>query len=134
MMIVPFDAWHLAAITPQEAQAHEYAADSLASPVGFAWTALDGKNPIACAGLVEIWQGRAYAWAMLSRDAGPHMRWLTREIRFRLSRAHFQRVEMAVDASFANGCRWAEMLGFSMEGLGRKYLPNGHDAFIYARV
>jgi hypothetical protein len=134
MNIIDFDPKHLAAIKPQLAQAHEFNPESLASPTGLAWSAMDGDKPIACAGLVEVWGGRAYAWAILSQDAGPYMRWLTREIRFRLARAPFQRVEMAVDASFANGCRWAEMLGFSMEGLGRKYLPNGHDAFIYARV
>jgi hypothetical protein len=43
---------------------------------------------------------------------------------------------MAVDANFAQGRRWAELLGFNCETPQpmRHYLPNGHDAYLYARI
>jgi hypothetical protein len=43
---------------------------------------------------------------------------------------------MAVDAGFGAGCRWAELLGFSLETPEpmKKYLPNGRDAYLYART
>ena len=91
---------------------------------------------MACAGLVEVWEGRAYAWAILSDNAGPYMLPLTREIRSKLAAAPFRRIEMAVDADFDAGARWAEMLGFRCETPApmAAYLPNGRAAYLYARV
>lgn len=137
MNIVPLERDHLKAISVQPAQAAEYAhADALASPLGIGWAALVDGEPVACAGLVEVWEGRAYAWAILSDNAGPYMRALTREIRSRLDAAPFRRIEMAVDAEFEAGARWAEMLGFRCETPApmAAYLPNGRAAYLYARV
>lgn len=137
MNIVPLEPSHLQAIRVQPAQAAEYAhADALASPTGMGWTALVDGEPVACAGLVEVWEGRAYAWAILSDNAGPYMLPLTREIRSKLDAAPFRRIEMAVDADFDAGARWAEMLGFRCETPApmAAYLPNGRAAYLYARV
>lgn len=113
------------------------APDAHAAPFGDAWTALVDGRPIACAGTVEVWSGRAYAWALLAEDAGPYMLRVTSAIRSYLDAAPFARVEMAVAAGFAAGCRWAEMLGFVCETPDKpmhSYLPNGGDAWLYARV
>jgi hypothetical protein len=61
---------------------------------------------------------------------------LTREMRSGFIRTPFARIEMAVDANFAQGRRWAELLGFNCETPQpmRHYLPNGHDAYLYARI
>lgn len=109
--------------------------EALAMPYGLSWTALDGDEPICCAGVVEVWEGRAYAWALLSEYAGPHLLTLTRVIRSRLASLRYRRVEMAVDAGFDAGCRWAKMLGFRLETPApmRGYLPNGRSAWLYAR-
>ena len=117
-------------------QAHEVTADALAGAYGTAWSAFVDGVPIACAGVVEVWAGRAYAWALLADRAGPHLLWLTREIRFRLDSLALRRVEMAVDAGFGAGARWARMLGFVCETPepARCYLPNGRDAWLFARV
>lgn len=137
MNIVPLERDHLKEISVQPAQAAEYAhADALASPLGMGWAALVDGEPVACAGLVEVWEGRAYAWAILSDNAGPYMLPLTREIRSKLDAAPFRRIEMAVDADFDAGARWAEMLGFRCETPApmAAYLPNGRAAYLYARV
>ncbi len=137
MNIVPLCKEHLLALDVQPAQASEYAhADALTSPIGLAWTAFRDDHPIACAGLVEVWEGRAYAWAILSRDARKYLRPLTREIRSRLAVAPFRRIEMAVDAHFAAGAKWARMLGFKCETPEpmQAYLPNGRPAYLYART
>ena len=110
--------------------------DALTAAFGHAWTAMDGEEPMACAGVVEAWSGRAYAWALLSAHAGPHMLALTRVIRSRLSTLRYRRVEMAVDAGFEAGCRWARLLGFHLETPApmRAYLPNSRPAYLFARV
>lgn len=95
---------------------------------------MEDGQPLVCAGLVEVWHGRAYAWALLGRCAGPRMLAITRAIRARLASAPFRRIEMAVDAGFEAGCRWPALLGFERESLARAYLPNGRDALIFAMV
>lgn len=136
MNIVRFEPAHVLEITAQPAQISEVTADALAVPYGQAWTALLDGRPICSAGVVEVWAGRAYAWALLASDAGPHLLALTREIRCHLARLPFRRVEMAVDAGFDAGARWARLLGFTLETPApmRGYLPGGRDAWLYARI
>lgn len=131
--VIPFERHHARLIVPQQAQEAE-AALQIEAPDGPAWTAVVDGLPVACAGFVPVWIGRAYAWALLGADVGPHLLAVTRAIRCRLASSGFRRVEMAVDCEFANGRQWARMLGFECEGLARAYLPNGRDAWIYARV
>ena len=136
LRIAAFEPAHVAQIAPQSAQLGEVNAATTAAEYGTAWTAFAAGAPVCSAGLVEVWQGRAYAWALLSESAGRYMLPLTREIRSRLSASGFARVEMAVDADFDAGRRWAEMLGFTLETPQpmRNYLPNGRDAYLYART
>jgi hypothetical protein len=48
--------------------------------------------------------------------------------------ADFKRIEAFVDANFAEGHRWIQMLGFVREGYMRSFSPNGNDAVLYARI
>ncbi|HEY9029647.1 MAG TPA: hypothetical protein VIP05_35490 [Burkholderiaceae bacterium] len=133
--LIPFEPHHLRLITPQPAQEGEFQ-EQQGAPAGQAWTAVVDGLPICVGGLTEIWRGRAYAWALLTVDAGPHMLGLTREIRSTLDRATFARIEMVVEKDFLAGRRWAEMLGFSLETPEalRCFLPSGRDAWIYSRI
>lgn len=126
----------LVGFKPQAAQAADIDCDALQSAFGNSWTALVGGRPIACAGLVEVWEGRAYAWALLATDVGPHLLAVTREIRSRLAATPCRRIEMAVADGFDAGCRWARLLGFYCETPQpmRGYLPDGRAAWLYARV
>lgn len=136
LQVVAFTAAHLEHISPQAAQRSEVNSATTAAEYGQAWTALVGGVPIACAGLVEVWHGRAYAWALLAEGAGRYLLPVTREIRSRLEVSGFSRVEMAVDAGFIAGCRWAELLGFKLETPEpmQSYLPNRRPAYLYART
>lgn len=134
MRLVPLQVHHLRAINPQPAQAAEVAQEGYSVPAGDAWAALVGDVPVACGGLIPVWGLRAYAWALIDRDAGPHMRALTREIRSLLACSGWERIEMAVDAEFEAGARWARLLGFELETHARKYLANGRDALVFVRL
>lgn len=134
MNVVPLDALHLRQIRPQAAQEYEAEVQRDLLPVGQAWAAVVDGRAVACAGMVEVWPGRAYAWALLDRDVGRHMLALVRAIRSTLRAATWRRIEMAVDAEFAPGCRLAELLGFERECRAGAYFPNGHDAYVYVRV
>lgn len=131
MTIIPFEPHHAALIRPQDAQSADNAGGAAA---GEGWTAVHDGAPVACFGVVLMWEGRGYCWALLDRDAGPHMLALTRAIRSLIAAAGLRRIEMAVDASFEAGRRWAGLLGFEPECLARGYFPDGRDAWLYARV
>jgi|JI9StandDraft_2_1071091.scaffolds.fasta_scaffold04911_5 hypothetical protein len=136
--VVPFEPEHILQLDVQEAQrlTDDEQARALAAPFGWAWTGMVDGVPVACAGLVEVWQGRAYAWALLARTAGPWMAAITRAVRRALKASTFDRIEMAVDAGFVAGQRWALLLGFELETPRplRRYLPGGRDAYLYAMV
>lgn len=133
--LVDIEERHLALIRPQHAQAEEYALQP-GMPNGTGWTALVGEHPVCIGGLTLLWPNRAYAWAVLGEDAGPHMLSLTRAIRSRLDAAPFARIEMVVERGFHAAARWAEMLGYQLETPEplRRFLPNGRDAWIYSRI
>jgi hypothetical protein len=133
--LVPFEQSHRDRLQVQERQRHEMK-DAPDQPVGQAWAAVVGAHPVCIGGLYEIWRGRAYAWALLGEDAGPHMTSLTRAIRSELDAAPFARIEMVVEKDFRAAARWAVMLGYTLETPVplRCFLPSGRDAWIYSRI
>lgn len=113
--------------TPEHARALEMA--------GQAYTAMVDGRPIACSGLVEQWPGRALAWALLANDIGAHtfVR-VSRAVRRYLDASDYRRIEMQVDADHPQAIRWAQLLGFEVEGKRAKFLPDGRDAFEFVRI
>jgi hypothetical protein len=105
--------------------------------MGPAYAAIDYDGTVlALAGVAHMWAGRGGAWTLLSQDAGRRMIALTRGVQRYLDGLEYRRLEMYVDAQFAAGRRWAEMLGFvneTPEGMPG-FLPNGNTAFMYGRV
>lgn len=132
MIVVPFRESHLDGFNVQPAQTAEFRAAG--GQYGKGWTALVDGRAVACAGLLELWNGRFYAWALLSADCGPHMLRLTKEIKARLAAENPRRVEMVVAAGFEPGKRWAEMLGFRLESFCPAFLHDGGDALVYVRL
>lgn len=140
MKVVRFAPQHIRRLSLQPAQ-HYLRAEILRpgyaefiAQAGEAFTALDGDDVIACAGVAVQWEGRALAWALVGDIAGRQMLPLTRAIAGFLSQTPHRRIETAVDVDFAPGHRWARMLGFVCEGRMRAYLPTGADCDLYARV
>lgn len=138
--IVPFQAEHLAALRIQAVQASAQPlmtvehGTRIAEQVGLAKTVLVDGKPIACAGVIEVWKGRAFAWSYLGEGWERQMRLVHRAALAGLRACRWRRVEMAVDPRHPEGKRWALHLGFEFEGLARKFTPDGRDAEIWARV
>lgn len=140
MRIVQFEPDHLKLLLLQPSQAimqplldnPEYA-QSL-KDAGPAYSAVDGDAVFACAGFIPQWEGRAIAWALISAEAGRHFVTITRAVKRAMDLHQFRRVETAVAHEFPQGHRWARMLGFTREGLMRRYTPDGRDCDLYARV
>jgi uncharacterized protein YciI len=133
---------HLASLQLQDAQA--YFGPEMTNPeyveslvrAGPCFAATDGSRVIGCAGVVEVWDNRAMAWALMSRDAGRQMLTVHRLVAGFLAQAKWRRIEATVDAGFEAGHRWMRLLGFTLETPEpmRAYRPDGGDCFLYARV
>ena len=131
---------HIMAINLQPAQQFalglltpEYASQ-IVEQRGVGWTAMHEGRPIACAGIVEAWEGRGLAWALFSEQALRHFTSIHRAARNVLADAPWRRIEMTVDATHEQGIRWAQRLGFEQEGLMRSYTRDGRDCYLFARL
>lgn len=137
--IVQFQPEHLLALKLQatQATAESWITRDLADGLKgcpLAMTALVDGKPVACAGLAEQWQGRAYAWSFLGESAASYFRHIHRAVLAVLAEAKYRRVEMAVDVRDPAAKRWAWHLGFDFEGVARKWAADGRDVEIWARV
>lgn len=139
MDIRPFHMEHLKALKLQPSQAQlapRLGPDVLEFLGGLdAYTAFapDGE-PLACAGLMELWPGRAMAWSFISGNAGRHMLGVTRAVRQFLDLKAPRRTELYVDAGFEAGYRWAGLLGFEREGYLKSFDADGRDQVLFARI
>lgn len=95
----------------------------------------DDGTVLACAGVVQMTEGRGVAWAYMSQNIGHKMTHVTRAVRRYLKLSPLWRIEMHVDCDFDSGHRWARMLGFKMEcERMRAFTPDKRDCALYAMV
>ena len=138
--IAAFQPEHLTALKLQATQATAQPLLTLehgrqiSAATGVAQTALLDGQPIACAGVMELWPGRAYAWAYLGEQAAGRFKAVHRAVVAVLASNRWRRVEMAVDVRDPGAKRWAYHLGFDFEGVARKWTTDGRDVEIWARV
>lgn len=100
------------------------------------WTGWIGADVVGCAGIVPIWQGRSFVWALLGKGCAPHMLAITRLVREQLDAHENRRIEATVLHGFEAGERWARMLGFKREtpdGM-QFYDPMGRTLSLYSRI
>lgn len=139
-MIEPFHPEHLERLLLQPSQAmlqpaladRQYGEHLYSG--GPAYTGLAGDQVIACIGLFEMWENRAYAWGLIAKEAGPHFIHITKAVLRAMEMHQFRRIETAVLCNFTQGHRWARLLGFKHEGTMKSYTPTGEDCELYARV
>ncbi|MFP3799439.1 GNAT family N-acetyltransferase [Paraburkholderia sp. SIMBA_027] len=136
------DVWHVLEVgaklqTMQLTTVHEIDeayARTLIANTGVAWAVVEDGAAIACGGIAEAWADRAIAWSMITPRAFQHFRHLHRVVKRVFDESPWARIEIDVRADHAAGRRWAEHLGFTIEGIRRKYTPDGADMILYARV
>lgn len=124
MKVIPFKAEHLGLIKPQEKQSGILnqvtpAHGLFIETCEVAFTAVDGDEIIACAGIIPLWPGRGHAWAVMSNNIGNRFIRVHRAVKRAIELSSFRRIEMCVDSEFLEAVEWAHMLGFVDE------TPNG---------
>lgn len=106
--------------------------------LGLAVTALVHGKPVAMFGCIMLWTGVAEMWSIISDDARRYPKQLTivakgfSDIVAKSLSLH--RLQLTVRFDEPRALRWAEYLGFEIEGLMHKYSPDGVDTYILARV
>lgn len=113
--------------------ADENYAESLAN-TDYAFAVLAGDKVVACAGCIEMWENRAFAWSLISKDAQPHFFGFIRAVDGFLKQAPWRRIEAAVQCDFEQAHRMIRLLGFEFEGRMRAFSADGLDNDLYARV
>lgn len=140
MIVEPFRVAHLhnLAYQPEQAYMREWMqanAHTYESSNAFAMVDSEGQT-LACAGIQEVWPGRAQAWCMFSaRIGGGGMLCATRAVRRFLDLHNLPRIEADVARDFPAGHRWMRVLGFRCETPeGRANFFDGRKFDLYARV
>ena len=95
--------------------------------------------PRLAGGVMRIWNGVGELWMMVDEDMRRNMpvsmaRYAKRCVDVLLMRHQFHRVQCHIDVTLERNCRFAEFIGLKREGLMKKYLPNGVDAWRYAMI
>ena len=102
---------------------------------GDSYSLFEGDRLLCCAGVIEIWGGRAHGWAFISEQVdGADLLKITRAAKRLFDASPYQRIETTVDIGFTQGHRWAKLLGMEYEGTHKKYSPDGIDVCMYARI
>ena len=137
--IVEFKPEHFAEIRLQPGQ--EYLRNFLSFENGSAlarnpsYTGLEDGVPVACAGYIVNWPGRATAWSFLSEMGPRSFVQVHKAIKKVLDGCYIKRMEMTVLCDHEEGHRWAKLLGFELEAERMEaYDPEGNDHALYARV
>ena len=108
------------------------------SKPGQAFTMFYNDKPIYAFGIVTLWDGVAEGWVLANKNIF--------EIRFIAAKNilevteilckkyKIKRLQTSVKADFKLGVRFATWLGLEIEGLKRKYGPDGSDYYQLARI
>lgn len=134
IVISDFVAADADAIELQPMQAAERMAGALYEN-GPGWTVRDGDGRIlGCMGFIVMGPSYRMAWALLALGKRNTLVPITRTIRRLLDGAGWLRVEMWTRADFAEAGDWARLLGFQLESVKRKALPDGGDLLVWVRI
>lgn len=98
----------------------------------------EGDTLLGVAGSYRSWAGSAQAWAVFDNKVDTHPLALTKTclslINYAFKEQELRRLSLTVRSGYTKGIRFAEALGFTLEGHMRRYMPNGGDANLYSRL
>jgi hypothetical protein len=97
----------------------------------------DDGTVLACAGITLIWPGLGEAWLLVKPEVARRYRVtlykaIVEGLREMIAAYHLRRVQAVVIAGFPEGERLAAHLGFTEEGVMRRYDVLGRDCVRYA--
>jgi len=108
------------------------------SQPGNAYTMFVNDKPVFACGIVVLWDGVAECWVMASQNVY-EMKFLAArtilELQNKLCKKNkIRRLQTSVKADFKRGLRLAEWCGLEIEGLKKKYGPDGSDYYQLGKI
>ena len=97
------------------------------------WTIVSGSKVVCIWGAVSSWDSRAVLWGIMAHGSKHCMKQIFQFAKSTIDAMTETRLELQVLCGFGPGIRFAEMLGFNLECVMRKY-SQGKDALLYARI
>lgn len=110
-----------------------YAYGCQVQQAGDCFTAFAGPTVIACAGIVNCWQGRAQVWSLMSEHLPQYKKTIHKSVKQFLDSLTIRRLELTLDPEFPRAVEWAKRLGFAYESTMPQYGPNGELQDLYVR-
>jgi len=105
---------------------------------GMSWSAEIDGLVVASAGLIPLWGGVAEAWMISGDEIDRHAVKIARKLRTMLEDTMWQRsihrAQANIHCRFDRAIRLAGWLGFTNEGLMRRFGVEGDDYFRMAKV
>ena len=108
------------------------------STKGNAYTMFMNDKPVFAIGIVILWDGVAEGWVMASQNifemkflAAKTMKELTDDM---CKKNKIKRLQTSVKVDFKLGVRFATWLGLEVEGLKKKYGPDGSDYYQLGKI
>lgn len=140
-LLVPFEGWHseVMDIRGEGAMNSEFYARSLMAPTMGPCVTLysPDRMPIASFGLMMVVRGTAEVWVLASKDISKKPKILIKAARWALSegciRYSIYRVQASIDKDHVVRRKWAEHMGFHVEGLMPRFGPDGETFVRYVR-
>lgn len=99
-----------------------------------AYTILDEDKILGCAGIYENFEGSGEAWAIFSKDIGRCKYLLYREIKKKISKYNFTRLQSQARADFKEAQKFLLAAGFKKEARLKKCTVDGKDMLIFSMV
>ena len=108
------------------------------SQPGNAYTMFVNGKPVFACGIVVLWDGVAECWVMASQNIY-EMKFLAArtilDLQDKLCKQNkIRRLQTSVKADFKLGLRFATWCGLEVEGLKKKYGPDGSDYYQLGKI
>ena len=143
--LVPFQAAHLSVMkigndqrrTISKAISFERQMEMQAN-MGHAITAIVHGRPVACFGVVDIWEGVAEMWLLIEERGRKLPISLTKiAIAYRdyiVIAKNLHRLQITVKCSDKRAFGWAKLIGFTEECVMKRYDSNANDFYLMSRT
>lgn len=137
--IVPFEPWHLDWLQRAPSQGAAFPPVTMTHAralqvAGPSFSAFVGAHVVACAGVVEFWQGRSQVWAMVAEDLARYQEPIEEAVTRFLEGYSVRRVECVIDPRAQFALEWASRVGFVFESEMKGYTPGGDDQLMLVRM
>lgn len=140
LYMIGFKSWHLKSLKlrPEDGELDLDRLGKKYEIVGPAYTCIDRKKILFCAGIIILWRGVGESWSLCDVEVKNYPRevlFYQKECLFKEIEANkLHRIQAHCLTTWRSGYRFLERLGFEREGLVRKYDSEGRDYYLYSLI